>query len=133
MAGFPFTKEQPRATLAAGVNSRFSWAGIQRAAMSMASIAQGGVTLPTWFLTAATIAFLAATGSIVKMEWDLASTVNTDHDQIQRNTTAIDRLMALPTDIASMKADLSAAKATADRTEAKVDRLIDRQLDGRRP
>lgn len=108
-------------------------AGIKKA---MASISEGGgITLPVWFLSCVTAAFLMAGGGVLKVAWStgekIEATEHTAEDNkaaIAREDARIDRLETIFADIASMKSDIASAKNTAENTNSKVDRLIDREL-----
>lgn len=81
---------------------------------AMANIANGGVTLPSWFLAVAATAFLTATGSMLKMGFDLSETVATDHAAIQRNTDDIRSLIDMKSDVASMNTQIADMKDDLD-------------------
>lgn len=106
----------------------------------MTNIATGGVTLPTWFLAVVTAAAIAGSGAGIKMAWVMGDNVaavtrqaNDSAAAIQREDNRIDHLEGVMADVASMKSDLASTKSTAERTDDKVDRLIERQLTRQHP
>lgn len=123
----------------AGITDRVrgAVAGMKQA---MATISRNGVTLPAWFLAVATAAFLSLGGGVLKVAWSTGETVSATAQTAAENKAAIaredvriDRLEGVFADVASMKTDLASTKQTAEHTDEKVDRLIDRELSRQRP
>lgn len=89
-----------------------------------------GIQLPTWFLACATGAFFTATIAVVGVSVSTWSEVQQTSHQTQDNTQRIERLESLQTDMAAVKADISGIKDSQHSTNDKLDRLIDRELNG---
>lgn len=90
----------------------------------------GGIVLPSWFLACTTAAFFTATFAVCGVAASTWSQVQQISHQTQDNTARIEKLEGLQIDVATMKADISSIKDGQKSSNEKLDRLVDRAMQG---
>lgn len=103
---------------------------------SISTRTEHGLFFPTWFLgviCAAVLSTSVVVGGAALSTWRQAdeSTIK-NHEQDDRFTHMdgrLDRLENLSADVSAMRGEVSSTHDLAQRTNDKLDRLIDRQLD----